>query len=297
MPRVGVPAHLRDVPFTWAQARAAGLTHSALRSDPWRHVLRDVWAHRDLSDTRAFRLEAAKLVLTPNAVCCGATAAWLFGSDVQRIADLDLRVSFPRGKRQRPRAGLVVCQETLRPSEIVSLGGVQLTSPLRTVFDCLRWLRDPEGLVVADALTHAGLVQLPELGCYLRNVKGLRNVRRARAYFDDIEPKAESPMETRGRVRLVRNGLPRPEAQIVVRDRNGRFVGRLDMGYREQLTAIEYDGADHWLRRREDDRRRDNIRALGWDVIVISADDVYSREMTLEAAVWRSLRRNAERSA
>lgn len=297
MPRLGVPAHLKDIPFTWAQARAAGLTHSALRSDPWRHVLRDVWAHRDIPDTRPFRLEAAKLVLTENAVACGATAAWLLGSDIHRLADLDIRVSFPRGQRQRPRPGLVVCQETLRPREIVSLGSLQLTSPLRTVFDCLRWLRDPEGLVVADALTHAGLVQLTDLGRYLTQTKGLRNVRRARAYFGDIEPKTESPMETRGRVRLVRSGLPRPEAQIVVRDRNGRFVGRLDMGYREQMTAIEYDGADHWLRRREDDQRRDNIRALGWDVIVISAEDVFSRENTIEARVWRSLRRKAQRSA
>src|SRR5690242_20611632 len=108
-----VPADLCSGPFTTAQARAAGLTHSALRNSEWRQVLRGVWAHISVEDTREFRFAAVKLILPMRAVVCGLTAAWLYGADVRRGDDLDVHVSFPRGGRVRPRKGLVVSQETL----------------------------------------------------------------------------------------------------------------------------------------------------------------------------------------
>lgn len=286
-----VPDELLGKPFTTAQAAAYGVSNTMLRSTPWRHVSRDVWAHRDLPDSREVRRQAAALIVSEDAVCCGVTAAWLLGVDVRRPSDLDFHVSFPKGRRPRKRPGMLVCQETLDSSDIVVLGNLAVTTPLRTAFDCLRWLGPTEGLVVADALTHSTLLTVDELAAYFASKRRLRNLRRGGAMVEHVEPKTESPMETRLRWRMVSRGLPRPEAQIEVYDAAAGKTRRLDLGYREQLTAVEYDGALHWEQRRDDDRRRDAIRAMGWEVLVFSGADVRSIGNELERQVWRSLRR------
>jgi len=222
------------------------------------------------------RLAAARLVLPAHAVLCGLTAAWVHGADVRREDDLDVHVGFPKGRRLRRRDGLDVCQETLDESDWAEIDGVRVTTPLRTTFDCLRWLRGVDRLVVADALTHAGLVTLPELQAYFSSKRRLRNLRIAELLLDDIEPLTESPMETRLRFVLVDGGLPRPVAQHdIFRAEDGTFIGRADFAYPEHKVVVEYDGAWHWVQRRADERRRTAMRLAGWVVLVFDADDVY----------------------
>lgn len=147
--------------------------------------------------------------------------------------------------------------------------------------------------MVADALAHAGLVRVDELRAYFNKQRRMRNLRIGERLVDDIEPLSESPMETRLRVEIVRAGLPRPVAQFEVRDNFGALAGRVDLAYPEHKLAIEYDGAWHWKQRMEDERRRARIRALGWEVIVFSADDVYRNPIGMVGAVARALRSRA----
>ena len=274
MPAAYVPPELTTGPFTTAQAAAVGVSKHALQSAPWRQVFRDVWVHTDVPDNRITRLAAARLVLPPHAVLCGLTAAWVHGVDVRRQDDLDVHVGFPKGKRIRRRFGLEVCQETLAPSDWVDIDGVRVTTPLRTTFDCLRWLRGADRLVVADAMTHAGLVTLEDLRSYFASKKRLRNLRIAELLLAHVEPLTESPMETRLRIVLTDGGLARPVAQHNIFAADGGFVGRADFAYPEKRLAIEYDGAWHWAQRRDDDRRRTAMRIAGWEVLVFDADDV-----------------------
>jgi very-short-patch-repair endonuclease len=229
----------------------------------------------DLVDTRETRLAAARLVIPPHGALCGLTAAWTYQADVRRENDLDVHVGFPEGKRIRNQPGLVVSQETLQPSDIWTISGVAVTSPLRTAYDCLRLLRGRERLVVADALTHLGVTTVDELRRYFATQRRMRNLRIAERLIDDIEPKSESPMETRLRLVLVEGGLPRPQAQWEITNAAGVVQWRLDLAYPDVKVAVEYDGAWHWRQRRDDDRRRAALRALGWDVHVFDSDDVY----------------------
>jgi very-short-patch-repair endonuclease len=175
--------------------------------------------------------------------------------------------------------------------------GVRVTTPLRTAFDCLRLLRGAERLVVADALTHAGLVTVSDLRSYFASKKRLRNLRRGEALLDDVEPESESPMETRLRVELISGGLPRPEAQWEVRTPRGQFVGRVDLAYPELMIAIEYDGAWHWEQRQADERRRARLRALGWEVLVYTADEVFKAPGAMRAEVAATIRRRSRLNA
>jgi very-short-patch-repair endonuclease len=297
VPLANIPPGLRDRPFTSAQARAAGLSHSSLRGAEWRRLFRSVWVHRSVPDTRSIRLAAVRLVLPDRAVACGLTAAWLYGADVRRETDLDVHVSFPKGGRVRGRPGVVVSQETLDPEDIVVIEGLRVTSPVRTAYDTLRLSSGLERLVVADALTALRRTSVEEIGSYFRTHRRRRNVRVGERLVDLIEPRSESPMETRLRTRLVESGLPRPVAQYELRDGAGGFVARLDLAYPEQRVAVEYDGAWHWGQRRHDDRRRDAARALGWIVIVVSADDVYAGAVQMCGRVGAALRSRATRSS
>lgn len=242
-----------------------------------------------MPDSREMRLAAATLVIPPRGVLVGLTAAWVYGADVRRDGDLDVHAGFPEGTRIRGRPGLVVSQETLAPSDIWVISGMSVTSPVRTAFDCLRLLKGAERLVVADALTHLRRTTVEELRRYFAGQRRLRNLRVAELLLDDIEPKSESPMETRLRVGLVGCGLPRPEAQVDVFSSGGAFIGRVDLAYVDARLAVEYDGAWHWERRRQDDRRRAALRAAGWEVLVFSAEDLKTTDL-VAAQVRAALR-------
>jgi very-short-patch-repair endonuclease len=301
-PRPAVPDHLRLAPFTLAQAAAAGVTPTALQSAPWRRVFHGVWAHVDLEDTRDNRLAAARLVIPRHGILCGLTAAWIYQADVRRENDFDVHVGFPEGKRIRNQPGLVVSQETLSSSDIWTIAGVAVTSPVRTAYDCLRLLRGRDRLVVADALTHLGATTVDELRRYFATQRRMRNLRIAQRLLDDVEPKSESPMETRLRIVLVDGGLSRPEAQWEIADADGVVVWRLDLAYPTEMVAVEYDGAWHWKQRRDDDRRRAALRALGWDVHVFDFDDVYGDpdrvvEVTASKREFRGAAHEASREA
>lgn len=279
-------------PFSRAQANAYGVTDAALQGRPWQPVLRGVWKHESVPDDRATRLSAARLVVPERGVFVNLTAAWLHGADVRRMGDLDVHVGFPPGRRIRAQRFLVVTQETLGADDVTMVDGLAVTTPTRTAFDGLRLLRGAERLVVADAMCHLGLTSVPELRAYFGSRGRLRNLRIGEQLVDLVEPLAESPMETRLRVALVDGGLPRPAVQYDVFAPSGGFVARLDLAYPVERAAVEFDGAWHWERRRDDDRRRDRLRALGWDVLVFSAEDLRTPEV-VAARVAAALRRRA----
>jgi hypothetical protein len=235
------------------------------------------------------------LILPPSATVCGLTAAWIYGADVRRESDLDVHVSCPKGGRIRPREGVHVAQETLLDTDISTIDGVKVTTPVRTAFDCARWLRGAERVVVVDALAHAKLVTIEEIRRYLAGKHRLRNLRRAEYVLDLADPLAESPMETRIRVLLIEWGLPRPVSQLTVYDGAGAFIGRLDLAFPDAKVAVEYDGALHWEQRRSDDRRRDRLRASGWVVLVYSAEDYYERRDAICTEVAGQLARRTPR--
>jgi very-short-patch-repair endonuclease len=289
VPRALVPDALRVGPFTTARARELGVSKFALRSSEWRHLFRDVWIHKSVEDTLATRVAAAGLVLGAEGFLCGLTAAWIHGIDVQDRRGSLVWVGRPTGSWRRPRAGCLVREITIADSDLQVINGTAVTTPLRTAFDCARWLTLVEAVVVADALAHAGLITAAGLRAYVRAHRGLRGVVQASRVADLIEPLTESPMESRLRMLLLSGGLGVPVAQFEVRDAAGVFVARADFAYPQRRVIVEYDGSQHWGQRREDDRRRDAMRALGWTVLVASRSDYYESPQEFVAKVRRAL--------
>jgi len=78
------------------------------------------------------------------------------------------------------------------------------------------------------------------------------------------------------RLVVVRAGLPEPTTQHTVLDRDGGFVGRLDLAYEKERVGLEYDGDHHREREtfRRDAARLNRLRLAGWTVLRFTADDL-----------------------
>jgi hypothetical protein len=288
-----VPDELRAAPFTAAHAARYGLTRRALGGDEWRNIFRGVWAHKDLPDNRETRFAAVRLILPDGAFVCGLTPAWLYGIDVQDPRGDLMWIGCRTGHSIRVRAGCMVREITVADSDVRIVRGVPMTTPLRTAFDCGRWLSLIEGTVVADFLAHAGAMSCDALAAYARTHRALRGVRQLDRIVELMDARSESPMETRVRLLIVLAGLPPPEPQVIITNRDGDFVARADLGYEAERYAVEYDGAWHWKQRREDDRRRAAMRDAGWEVLVVSSEDYYDHPDWIIAKVRADLANRA----
>lgn len=259
-------------PFIGSEMLREGrLTPYALRSR-YRAILPDVYLPTGTEPTAIARAKAVWLWTRRQGVVAGQSAAALHGArwvDARRPAEVQW------DNRHAPR-GVTVWSDAVADDEIESVGSIRVTTPARTALDLAR--RYPLGPAVAaiDALARATRLKIADVELLAERYKGHRGMRRARTALGLVDAGAESPQETRIRLLMIRNGFPRPETQIPVYDECGVLIAELDMGWRDTMIAIDYEGDHHRRTRREFNkgiRRHDAVTELGWhDIRVTSAD-------------------------
>ncbi len=163
----------------------------------------------------------------------------------------------------------------LSKEEEVRARGLPATSVLRTLRDLSLRLSLTEAVVAADMALHGGLIARSDLSRAVVTSVGSQGVRNLRRLFRHVEPAAESPMESRLRMLLVLARLPRPEAQVEIRD-GRRFLGRVDLYYRDQRLGLEYDGGTHRENLAEDNRRQNRLIDAGIRLLRFTASDIYN---------------------
>jgi hypothetical protein len=274
---------LPDRPFTWVEARRLGLTHKLIdqliSARQLERVLKGVYQCAEVPDTAETRLEAARLVIKPHVVICDRTAAWLHGLDAFEIREhaagppIDTCV-LTEGSRVR-RDGCNGTRRALESSDVMSMEGLLVTTPLRTAHDLGRQLRPTAALAALDGFLRLGQFAANELNLGLDRYIGQRGIVQLRRLAPLASPLADSPGESWTRMSVIDAGLPVPELQIEVRA-DGMLVGRLDMGYAMLQVAAEFDGVAYhsspW-QRAHDARRRADMEALGWRIIVVRKED------------------------
>ncbi|HEX6348014.1 MAG TPA: DUF559 domain-containing protein [Candidatus Dormibacteraeota bacterium] len=134
-----------------------------------------------------------------------------------------------------------------------------------------------EAIVVTDAALHQKKVDLANISAAVEASGGTWNVKRLRRLVELVDPRSESPMESRLRILLVSSGLPRPKAQVDLYDARGEPLGRTDLYYPSHRLAIEYDGGSHRDSLVRDNRRQNAILAAGYKVRRFTAPDVLDR--------------------
>jgi very-short-patch-repair endonuclease len=225
--------------------------------------------------------------LPPQAVFSGRTAAWLHGLDLPPCDPVE--VTLPRLATTSRRTGLSVKRSNLIADDIAEVHDLRATSRVRTVADLARRLPLVDAVAVLDMALHRRLVLMQELTEWIGCHRGYHGLRRLRAAADLADAAAESPMETRLRILLISNGLPKPSLQVSLYDETGAFIARPDLYYSGVRLAIEYDGATHRVRLAADDRRQNRLLEAGYRLLRFTAGDIIRTPASVVGQVERAL--------
>ncbi|WP_185981702.1 hypothetical protein [Skermania sp. ID1734] len=171
------------------------------------------------------------------------------------------------------RPELVVHRE--KTSGLVRVGGVLTTSAARTAIDLARNYNRLDALALLDRCLQRGLDKRV-LYDELDRQTGKRGYRQASELLGYADVRAESPMESRTRMRCIHAGLPMPTPQVVVWC--GGVARRLDLGWEEWLIGLDFEsaqfhsGADAATR---DNPRHNALVLAGWQMYYATAGSVY----------------------
>jgi hypothetical protein len=100
--------------------------------------------------------------------------------------------------------------------------------------------------------------------------------------------RSASPWESRLRMFYQQQaGLPRPEVNVPIFDRNERLLGIADLFDEEAGLVTEFDGKDHRLRRQH---QADNVREENLEVVNLTVCRVDSLDMRQPVPLAERLR-------
>jgi hypothetical protein len=280
----------RDQPFTRAMALAAGLTDKTLRrlvaDDYLRRPLRNLYLPAQLPDSLEIRIAALSLVVPSRCFVADHTAAWLHvGDDAlppnAHLAVPQVAIFRPPRVRALRNAWTASGERTLLPRELMELGDLLVTTPLRTALDLGRLQRNADvALWGMDSMLGTRTFTREEMLAELPRFKGERGIVRMRVLAPRADGRAQSFGEAALRGRWYDAGLPRPWVQIPVLE-DGRVIFWLDMGLEELLFAAEYDGERHHSedkdREHDRDRREWLTRNRAWLIEDFRKADVFGR--------------------
>jgi hypothetical protein len=258
-----------------------------LRGRRFRRVFPDVYAPAELDPDLALRARAAGVLVAGRGAVAGYAAAELLGASCGAAdASVDLLV------RSRYRCdGLRVHHDRFAPAETVSLpGGGAITTADRAAYDLVRWAPTlVERVVAVDTLAHCHGVGPDDVLRLRRAYLGAHGGPLIPEVLSLVDPRSESPMESRVPVVLVGAGLP-PEVQFPVVVNGRRY--RLDLAYPAQRVGVEYDGEAHRLpaRARRDLPREADLAAAGWRVLRFDASVVMRHPDRIVVAVQANSR-------
>jgi hypothetical protein len=260
--------------FIASDAIAEGiLTRKQLRERSYRRLVHGVYADPSIPLDHRLRCRAVALLLPPGtAIGAHSAAAW-YGAPFAGAHD-PVTVLRPPGVEWKGPRGVRVHHSRTAFDVLTDADDVPVTTPVRTAWDTAAL--EPLGTAVAalDAMVRAGAVQRDALTAMTLTDVGRWGVAKVRRAVGLVDPRAESPPESRVRVALVLAGLsPVPQFDVVD---GGTWLGRVDLAFPDAKIAIEYEGAYHFEDGQivRDDVRYALLRSAGWTVIRLGATDL-----------------------
>lgn len=272
------------VPFTRAEARAAGIPLATLLGPRFQKVFYDLYVDSAIDVTAAVRAKAALKLCVEGSFVSHFTAAELWSGVVPQhpLTHVTARPG------SRPERRGIKCHVARGDERTTAFRGLLLTTPEQTFVDLARHLSLVELVVLGDSLVRKHRTTPDLLAEAAGRFRG-RAARLARRAAALVREGVDSAMESRLRMLLVLAGLPDPCVNFTMRDDDGAVTMRFDLSYPKLKLIIEYDGRQHardgvqWGR---DIARREALDRLGWRLIVVRSEDLYDRpDQTLQRVV------------
>jgi very-short-patch-repair endonuclease len=200
-------------------------------------------------------------------------------------------LSIERGVRLR-RDGLRIHESTdLRRCKILSVDGMPVTDPGRTLLDLARFVGDRRLARDMESARRLGLVDWADLVRVLatharRGRPGVRRFRRVLAASCHRQEITDSDFELLVLALLLEHGLPEPVLHHRI-DVDGRFIAEVDLAYPELRIAIECDGDVHLLKdvHERDLPRQNDLVLNGWCILRFTPDRYWKRPQSIIAEV------------
>ena len=290
--------------MTYRQARAAGVPAGQLgtrgsgrrftRVRAGAYAETTTYEAADAAARLALSVAAERLVTAVDLVAVGATAAVLH--DLPLLGGVASRLHLAERKEDRPLHHGT--SATLAPADVTAVRGVPVTTLERTAVDVARARGYLAGVVAMDAALARG-VDREALERSARACVRWPGARHARRAADLADGRAESPLESVGRVRFDEQGLPPCELQVVLGDEDGP-IARVDHYWEDQRTVAEADGALKYRSPADlfaEKRREDRLREAGFEVVRYTWDEVVRQPEVVAARVRRAFARAATRRA
>lgn len=183
------------------------------------YVRADVWAKMD-RDARTLFIVRGLQALHPDWVFCGPTAAVAYGVDVSWSLQDRIHLATTRAAH-RGNSPLIcrhaVLSEECPSKDIEVIEGIRVTTPERTIYDCLRSTDFPRGLGMADSAIRREVVSQSGI---VRYVEGLRDRSRGKGQalgtLSWTDPRSENGGESIARAHMLLLGYARPELQVEI---------------------------------------------------------------------------------
>ena len=146
------------------------------------------------------------------------------------------------GRHGRQEAAVAFHVGGLQDRDVCEVDGRLVVAPARAAFESACLATTESGMVTMSAIMHdAGCTrdELEEMGARMARWPRGRHARLAIRLADG---RCESVGESRSLYMFWREGLPRPDTQVVVRTENGGDVARTDFGWLSHRHTGEFDG-------------------------------------------------------
>lgn len=258
-------------PFIGSEALAAGrLTRYELRSR-FVAVHQDVYVAKGTLPNAVLRAKASWLRSRRHGVLAGFSASALHGA---RWIDAD-KPAYIIDRNRRPARGIVTWADAIDDDDICLIGGMRVTTPVRTAVDLACKFPEDTAVAAIDALARAARLKAADIALAAERHVGRKGIRRAQATIALVDPGSESPRETWLRLLVVRDGYPAPQTQYPIFNEYGALIGEADMAWPELKIALEYEGRHHTDpdQFRKDIARIDGMTDMGWIVIRVTSRD------------------------
>jgi very-short-patch-repair endonuclease len=278
--------------FTRDQATDCGYSAFQIRrrlaAGDWQQVCGTALAFRGRQVTAPVWAAAAHLAV-PGSVIAGPSAALWYNLPT-RTTGRWLWVG-PSGRSSLADTNLL--RDPLEPEDIRIADGMRITSPARTVVDCMRVLPDSDALTLMDRALQRGWISVGELKRRVRERVGRHGTPRLARFVGAATGGSRSAAE-RKMARLLRSaGITGWSANLGITDVGG-LIGYGDIVFPALRLVVEIDGlAFHSdpSRFQRDRTRQNRLVSAGWTVLRFTWADLRDRPTAVIAEIRAAITR------
>lgn len=264
-------------------------------TQPAVRIARRCWVDPQVAADLPARCAAVVETSADFTVVASLTAARLHGMwlpELPGVIHLATAVPGAAGRQmtRTRRPEFVAHRFQLRPEDIVTIGGLQVTSPARTWRDLARVLDLPDLVAAGDSMLRAGTT-VEEVADLLGSMPRAPRSGRARSALPLLDARSRSRPESHLRVAVSAPDLPRFEVNVAVSRDEGGWLAEPDLSLVEAKIALEYQGVDHAdpVRMRKDLTRFVDLRHEHWLAFAYGPVEVFRRPWEIRGEVRASI--------